>query len=131
MSLEHAVSASYALQTAKLDNIFIQRIVIQMLGKAKRFLITTEIWETLTIRSAREHIPAHYCDTCRKSVQMVTLESVVKISGLSVVEIVRHIEGGWMHLNATTGSGARICLRPLFSMHHGHLEPKENGNAKN
>ncbi len=85
-----------------------------MQKKSKKILITTESHEiTVILRNGKKVIHG-YCMECAKQVNMLSLESAVRLTGKGAVEILSLFEQGEVHSFETTNGHLVVCENSLI-----------------
>ena len=74
--------------------------------------------ETQRARAAgrrRRKVSRGWCEPCRASRHMLTVEYAADLAGLSLRQLFRHVEGGRLHFVEPPG-GPRVCLESLCAL---------------
>jgi len=91
------------------------RILRHMIGKGKKFLITTQRSETIVIRGNGPQIGSTFCPSCATEVQMFNFDLAVTVSGITGSELVRKLQIGEIHATETAAGHLLICANSLWS----------------
>lgn len=92
-----------------------------MTPKGKKFRITTEKHEIFIVRLSRDTEIYGFCPNCKTEVEMLTLDSTVRVSGVSGREVIRQIAAEVIHSIETASGGLLVCRNCLK-----HCLQKEN-----
>ena len=88
-------------------------ILSQMRSKAKKLLITTQRHEIFVIDLGAAALVVGYCETCGAEAEMLTLDSAVKVSGISARLIIERIGKAQIHSIEIANGHLLICRNSL------------------
>ena len=97
-----------------------------MFLNAKKILITTESHEVFILRTDRRDRAYGRCPSCRREVEIVTLDQAISLSGLRTVELVRLAEADQVHSIETYSGHLLVCKNSLDRMAAQHAEEESN-----
>ena len=69
----------------------------------------------LVISRGQKKIMRAWCAPCATNLYMLTAEDAARLSGFSLRQLFRHIEGGQLHF-AETRRGSLLCLDSLCAL---------------
>ena len=82
--------------------------------KAKKLLITTEKHEIFIMRLGAVEAVLGFCARCQEDVEMLTLDSAVKVSGINGHQIVQQIANNQVHSIETANGHLLLCRKALI-----------------
>ena len=85
-----------------------------MTTKAKKLLITTEKHEIFIMRLGTVETVFGFCAECGAEVEMLTLDSAVKVSGINGHRIVQRIASNQVHSIETANGHLLLCRKSLI-----------------
>jgi hypothetical protein len=85
-----------------------------MKTNAKKLLITTEKHEVFIMRLGTIETVTGYCEWCQEEVEMLTLDSAVRVSGITGQQIVRQIANNQTHSIETLNGHLLLCRKSLL-----------------
>ena len=84
-----------------------------MRSKAKKLLITTEKHEVFVMHLGAVESVHGLCGACGGEVEMLTLDSAIKVSGINGHLLIDRIANRHIHAIETTNGHLLICKRSL------------------
>ena len=81
----------------------------------RRTEITIETRRKLVINRRQKRVVRDLCAPCGAERHMVTVEYAALLSGLSLRQLFRHVEGGRLHF-LETPKGSFVCLDSLCAL---------------
>ena len=84
-----------------------------MTSKGKKLLITTEKHEIFVVRGKRDTAIRGFCPKCLEEVEMLILDSTVRVSGVSTREVIRQIAADEIHSIETANGDLLVCRNCL------------------
>lgn len=85
-----------------------------MTSKAKKLLITTEKHEIFIMHFGTVETVLGFCERCGAEVEMLTLDSAVKVSGITGHQIVQRIANNQIHSIETVNGHLLLCRKSLI-----------------
>lgn len=80
-----------------------------MVAKRKKYLITTESHEVWVVRRNGVKAIRGFCLECEKEVEMMTLDSALNLSGISIRRLVHLAEKGEIHFRENEAGNMFLC----------------------
>lgn len=80
-----------------------------MVAKRKRYLITSESHEIFIVRRNGNKTIRGFCPECQNEVEMLTLDSALNLSGISVRQLVNLAERGRLHFRENEAGNMFLC----------------------
>lgn len=84
-----------------------------MRKSAKRFLITSEEHEVVTIRRRRDEALHAFCPECAADVEVLSFDAAIHFSGKSGRALIRSIESSSVHAMELSANYFGVCRRSL------------------
>ncbi|MGH9881069.1 MAG: hypothetical protein ACRD6N_06495 [Pyrinomonadaceae bacterium] len=88
-------------------------ILSQMAAKAKKLLITTEKHELFIVRTNSGVGINGFCPVCNHEVEMLTVDSVVTVTGVRTRELIARIADGEIHSIEAANGHLLVCKSSL------------------
>ena len=88
-------------------------ILNQMPTKAKKLLITTERHELFIVHGNNGPGVNGFCTVCNSEVEMLTLDSVVTVTGMRTREVIARITNGEVHSIEAADGHLLVCRSSL------------------
>lgn len=85
-----------------------------MTTKAKKLLITTEKHEIFIMRLGAVETVLGFCSRCQEEAEMLTLDSAVRVSGMTGHRIVQQIANNQVHSIETANGHLLLCRKSVI-----------------
>lgn len=85
-----------------------------MTSKAKKLLITTEKHEIFIMHLGTLETVLGFCERCGAEVEMLTVDSAVRVSGINGHRIVQQIANDQIHSIETVNGHLLLCRKSLI-----------------
>ena len=87
-----------------------------MITKAKKLLITTAKHEIFIMRLGAVEAVLGFCERCDAEVEMLTLDSAVRVSGINGHRIVQQLASGQIHSIETVNGHLLLCRESVIGI---------------